>query len=153
LAAFKEEVMERAGAGNLMPERLAIDRWFNANHVEEILASLDTSAAEPGRESDFARTAAAAIREKSPLSLKLALALQRRGRTLAFDECMRTEYRVVSRVVRGHDFFEGIRAVIIDKDQAPQWRPSTLATVSEAELERHFAPLARELDLPEPELP
>jgi enoyl-CoA hydratase len=149
LAAF----MEAVDAGALMLQRPAIDRWFNANHVEEILASLDTSAAEPGGEGDFAGTAAAAIREKSPLSLKLALALQRRGRTLAFDECMRTEYRVVSRVVRGHDFYEGIRAVIIDKDQAPKWRPSTLAAISEAEIEGHFAPVARELELPELDLP
>jgi enoyl-CoA hydratase len=149
LAAFTEPV----DAGALALQRPAIDRWFSANHVEEILASLDASAAEPGGEGGFAGTAAAAIREKSPLSLKLALALQRRGRTLAFDECMRTEYRVVSRVVRGHDFYEGIRAVIIDKDQAPKWRPSALAAISQAEIEAHFAPVARELDLSELDLP
>jgi enoyl-CoA hydratase len=54
----------------------------------------------------------------------------------------------VSRVVRGHDFYEGIRALLIDKDQAPRWRPSALADVSAIEVERYFAPLARELDLP-----
>jgi enoyl-CoA hydratase len=145
LAAFAEP-ME---AGALMRQRLAIDRWFNANDVDAILASLAASASEPGSEGDLARTLAATIGAKAPLSLKLALALQRRGRTLAFDECMRTEYRVVSRVARGHDFYEGIRAVIIDKDQAPQWQPPTLAAVREAEVERHFTPLARELDLPE----
>jgi enoyl-CoA hydratase len=149
LAAFTEV----ADAGALTRQRPAIDRWFNANRVEDILASLEMSAAGLGSDGDLARTLAATIRAKSPLSLKLALALQRRGQTLAFDECMRTEYRVVSRVVRGHDFYEGIRAVIIDKDQEPNWRPSTLAAVSEAEVERHFAPLARELELPEPDLP
>jgi enoyl-CoA hydratase len=149
LAAFTAPV----DAGALTHQGPAIDRWFSANHVEEILASLESSAAGFGGKGDFARTAAAAIRAKSPLSLKLALALQRRGRTLAFDECIRTEYRVVSRVVRGHDFYEGIRAVIIDKDQAPDWQPSALAAISEAEVERHFAPLARELDLPELDLP
>jgi len=143
LAAFTEPVEE----GALMRQRPAIDRWFKANRVDDILASLEASAAEPGSDGDVARTLAATIRAKSPLSLKLALTLQRRGRTLAFDECMRTEYRVVSRVVQGHDFYEGIRAVIIDKDQAPRWQPSTLAAISEAEVERHFAPLARELDL------
>jgi enoyl-CoA hydratase len=149
LAAFTEP-ME---AGALMRQRPAIDRWFNANDVDAILASLATSATGPGSEGDLARALAVTMKAKAPLSLKLALALQRRGRTLAFDECMRTEYRVVSRVARGHDFYEGIRAVIIDKDQAPQWQPSTLAAVSEAEVERHFAPLARELDLPGLDLP
>jgi enoyl-CoA hydratase len=54
----------------------------------------------------------------------------------------------VSRLVRGHDLYEGIRAVIIDKDQAPRWRPATLAEVQARDVERHFAPLAEELDLP-----
>jgi enoyl-CoA hydratase len=153
LAAFAEEFMEPADAGALMRQRPAIDRWFKANRVEDILASLETGAVGPGSDGDLARTLAATIRAKSPLSLKLALALQRRGQTLAFDECMRTEYRVVSRVVQGHDFYEGIRAVIIDKDQAPNWQPSALAAVGENEVERHLAPLARELDLPELDLP
>ncbi len=149
LAAFTEPT----DAGALMRQRPAIDRWFRANHVEDILANLEMDAAEPGDDGELARRLAATIKAKSPLSLKLALALQRRGRTLAFDECMRTEYRVVSRVVRGHDFYEGIRAVIIDKDQAPNWQPPALAAVSEAEVERHFAPVTRELDLPELDLP
>ena len=91
----------------------------------------------------FARATAASIRGKSPISLKIALAQLRRGRDLDFAECMRTEFRIVSRVVRGHDFYEGIRAVIIDKDQAPRWRPAALADVSDAEVERHFAPRRR----------
>ena len=67
----------------------------------------------------------------------------RRGRSLDFDECMRTEFRIVSRIVRGHDFYEGMRAVIVDKDKAPRWRPAALEAVSDAEVERHFAPLGR----------
>jgi len=88
------------------------------------------------------------IRTKSPTSLKIALAQMQRGSALDFAECMRTEFRIVSRVVHGHDFYEGVRAVIIDKDQAPHWQPSTLAAVSAAEIERHFDPLASELELP-----
>ena len=61
---------------------------------------------------------------------------------------MKAEFRIVSRLVHGHDFYEGIRAVIIDKDNAPRWRPAHLEAVSEAEIERHFAPLADELELP-----
>jgi enoyl-CoA hydratase len=54
---------------------------------------------------------------------------------------MQTEFRIVSRIIHGHDFYEGVRAVIVDKDNAPHWRPATLAEVSDAEVERHFAPL------------
>jgi enoyl-CoA hydratase len=60
---------------------------------------------------------------------------------------MRAEFRVVSRIVRGFDFYEGVRAVIVGKDNAPQWRPATLAEVTASEVDRHFAPLARELEL------
>jgi enoyl-CoA hydratase len=61
---------------------------------------------------------------------------------------MRAEFRIVSRIVEGHDFYEGVRAVIVDKDNAPRWRPGSLAEVGEALVERHFAPLERELALP-----
>jgi enoyl-CoA hydratase len=88
------------------------------------------------------------MRTKSPTSLKLVLEQMRRGATLDFAECMRTEFRIVSRVVHGHDFYEGIRALLIDKDQAPRWRPSALSDVAAADVERYFAPLARELELP-----
>jgi enoyl-CoA hydratase/carnithine racemase len=140
LAAFAQP----PGEGTLMRHRSAIDRLFAGDRVEDILARLD---AEIGPHGDFARRTAATIRAKSPLSLKVALALLRRGWMLDFDECMRTEYRAVSRIVRAEDLYEGIRAVIIDKDQAPHWRPSALEAISEAEVERYFAPLAQELDL------
>jgi enoyl-CoA hydratase len=72
----------------------------------------------------------------------------REFKTLDFAACMHTEFRIVSRVIEGHDFYEGVRAVIIDKDNRPNWRPAALAEVSAAEVERHFAPLAQELALP-----
>jgi len=131
-----------AGEGPVMAQRAAIDRLFRGDRVEDILAALDAEAA------GFASATAALMRTKSPTSLKITLAQMRRGRKLDFAECMRTEFRIVSRVVRGHDVYEGIRAVIIDKDQAPRWQPPSLAAVSAAEVERHFAPLARELELP-----
>ncbi|HEY1543335.1 MAG TPA: enoyl-CoA hydratase/isomerase family protein, partial [Xanthobacteraceae bacterium] len=95
-----------------------------------------------------ARAMAATIRSKAPLSLKIALAQVRRGPHWSFDDCMRAEFRIVWRIVRGDDFYEGVRAVIVDKDNAPRWRPENLAAVADAEVERHFAPLDRELELP-----
>ena len=57
---------------------------------------------------------------------------------------MRTEFRIVSRVVTGHDFYEGIRAVIVDKDHSPRWQPPSLDAVSDADVAAHFAPIAGE---------
>ena len=133
-----------AGEAPLATRRAAIDRLFASNRVEDIVAALESEAAPA-----WATAIAAIIRTKSPLSLKIALAQMRRGRNLTFAACMRTEFRIVSRIVHGSDFYEGVRAVIIDKDNAPRWLPDTLAAVSDAEVERHFAALGDgELVLP-----
>jgi enoyl-CoA hydratase len=137
-----------AGRGRLAALRTAIAALFAGERVADILAALDAAATAGGAEAAFASASAALIRTKSPTSLKIALAQMQRGAALDFAECMRTEFRIVSRVVRGHDFYEGIRAVIIDKDQAPRWEPPALTAVSAAEVERYFAPLANELELP-----
>ena len=64
------------------------------------------------------------------------------------DECMKMEFRILNRMLAGHDFYEGIRAVIIDKGSTPQWRPAKLDDVSAAYIDAYFAPLGeRELSL------
>ncbi|HET6492619.1 MAG TPA: enoyl-CoA hydratase/isomerase family protein [Burkholderiales bacterium] len=144
LAAFAEP----AGEAPILARRSAIARFFAHDWVEDILTVLDAEAGATGTEAQWAATIAATVRTKSPLSLKIALRQMRLGPRLTFTAAMRTEFRIVSRIVRGHDFYEGVRAVIIDKDNTPRWRPADLAAVSEAEVERHFAPLgAAELDL------
>ena len=137
-----------AGEGPVTAQRSAIDDLFKGGQVEGILAALDHAATADGTRAAFAAATAALIRTKSPTSLKIALMQMRRGPTLDFEECMRTEFRIVSRVVRGHDFYEGVRAVIVEKDQAPRWQPPALAAVGDAEVERHFAPITDELELP-----
>ena len=146
LGAFAEPAGKGPGVTSQIAHQSAIDRLFRGDRVEDILAALDAEAA--GTDAAFASAAAALMRTKSPTSLKIALAQMRRGARLDFAECMRTEFRIVSRVVRGHDLYEGVRAVIVDKDQAPSWQPPALEAVSDAEVERHFAPLASELQLP-----
>ena len=136
LGAFAEP----AGEGPVTAMRSMIDCHFAAERVEDILAALERGDAS-------ARALAATIRGKAPRSLKIALAQMRRGPQWSFDDCMRAEFRIVSRIVRGVDFYEGVRAVIVDKDNAPHWRPAHLEDISDAEVERHFAPLERELEL------
>lgn len=126
----------------LSEHRGAIDRIFALGSVEEILAALDAE------HEDWTDDIAATIRTKSPTSLKIAFHQIREGRMLDFDACMRMEYRMVNRIVAGHDFYEGVRAVIIDKDNAPKWQPAELAGVSQADVDAYFAPLGeKELKL------
>ncbi|MFA6267182.1 MAG: enoyl-CoA hydratase/isomerase family protein [Pseudolabrys sp.] len=145
LAAFSEP----AGEGPIGVRRHAIDRIFAGHDVEVILERLDLEAATKGDDADWAAKTAALIRTKSPTSLKLALAQVRFGAIHDFEACMRLEMRIVSRIVRGHDFYEGVRAVLVDKDNKPVWNPPTLNGVTSGEVNRHFASLdGLELELP-----
>jgi enoyl-CoA hydratase/carnithine racemase len=149
-SAFAESSASAEGAAQrpVVTLRPAIDRLFAADTVSAILAGLDAEAAAATADAEWAAATAAKIRTKAPMSLTVALAQLRRGRSWSFEECMRAEFRIVSRFVRGHDFYEGVRAAIIDKDNRPCWQPATLAEVDAAAPEHHFAPLDRELTLP-----
>ena len=127
--------------GPVTARREPIGRLFAAPCVEDILTALDQA------DDEWAHATAATIRTKSPTSLKLALAQLRRGIDWSFEQCMQAEMRIVSRIVHDDDFYEGVRAVIVDKDNAPRWNPATLVAVTDAEVERHFAPLQDELAL------
>lgn len=132
--------MTPAEPGALPELRTSIDRCFSCSSVETILDALRQEGAWGG-------DVTATIRTKSPTSTKLAFHQLRQGRSLGFDACMQMEFRMVNRVIDGHDFYEGVRATIIDKDNAPKWRPDTLSGVSADEIAGYFAPLAAELDL------
>lgn len=140
LAAFAEPVAE----GPVAMRRHLIQQVFKGDRVEDILAQLDATAATGGADAEWARATAATMRTKSPTSLKLAFAQVRRGRNWSFEDCMRAEFRIVSRIVHDYDFYEGVRAVIVDKDNAPRWKPATLDGVADSEVERHFAPLGED---------
>ena len=122
----------------LSAARGKIDACFAADSVKAVLQDLDRAAA--GGDV-FAREAAATIRTKSPSSLAIAFEQLRRGGDLSFDEAMTTEFRIVSRIAEGHDFYEGVRATIIDKDNRPRWNPATLDGLDPGFVARHFAPL------------
>jgi enoyl-CoA hydratase/carnithine racemase len=90
----------------------------------------------------------AQLSTKSPTSLAVTFRQLQEGAALGFDSAMRLEYRLVLRFLAGHDFREGVRALIIDKDGRPGWRPSRLEEVSPADVEDYFRPLpAGELQL------
>ncbi|WP_415237036.1 enoyl-CoA hydratase/isomerase family protein [Sneathiella sp.] len=116
--------------------RAKIDKHFSADSVEGILASLD----EAGDE--WAVKTAAGLRSKSPTSMKVTCRQIRSGASKTFDDCMKLEWRMVNRIIKGHDFYEGTRAVVIDKDQKPVWSPATLEDVKDEDIDSYFTPLA-----------
>jgi len=130
-----EKQAESPGDAPLARNRAMIDRCFGKDSVEKILAALD---AERGT---FAAETLAALATKSPTSLKLTHRQIRAGGALVFDDCMRMEWRMVNRVIEGHDFYEGTRAAVIDKDRKPRWRPESLAQITDKEVASYFAPL------------
>ncbi|MGL5117300.1 MAG: enoyl-CoA hydratase/isomerase family protein [Beijerinckiaceae bacterium] len=96
--------------------------------------------------SAFAADTLEAMRTKSPMSMAIALEQMRRGVDMGFADVMRMEYRIVSRIAAGHDFYEGVRSVIIDKDNAPAWRPTVVEKLDEHAVAAHFAPLPDDLE-------
>jgi enoyl-CoA hydratase len=129
------------GPGRLAAARQWIDRCYGGNVVEDIVARLQLC------DADAAAAAVAAIGAASPTSLKITLRNMREA--LSFDGVERSfqqDYRIALACIAGHDFIEGIRATIIDKDRNAAWRPEQLAEVTPEIVDRHFRPVgAREL--------
>jgi len=126
---------EQAGESALAAQRGPIDRIFALPSVEAIRDALHRDG------SPLAVEAAAKIESASPTSLKVAHRLIGAGAQLGFDDCMRMEWRVVNRIVAGHDFYAGVRAALIDKGSKPAWNPATLDAVTEEAVVEYFAPL------------
>ncbi|WEK47999.1 MAG: enoyl-CoA hydratase/isomerase family protein [Candidatus Andeanibacterium colombiense] len=113
-----------------------IDRLFAADRIDDILAALANDA------SDWAAQQSAVLRSKSPLTLKVALRQIAGARDIAdFAEEMRIEYRLASRVIEEPNFAEGVRAVLVDKDNSPRWNPAAPEGISETKIDALFAPL------------
>jgi enoyl-CoA hydratase len=113
-----------------------VTKLFASDRLEDVLAALEAD------ESDWAQTELATLRSKSPLSCKVSLRLMAEGaKRTSFADEMKAEYSLAGRVVRTHDFREGVRALLIDKDNAPQWDPVTPEEVTDDMLDVLFAPL------------
>jgi enoyl-CoA hydratase len=118
---------------------IRINRLFASDKFDEILAALDHDG------SDWAIRERATLMTKSPQTCKVALRQLTEGAKMTdFADNMRMEYRIASRVLTRHDFIEGVRAVIVDKDNTPKWDPAKASGVTNTLLEAIFAPLAAE---------
>lgn len=121
---------------NIVETIVQINRHFASDRLEDILASLE------GDESDWAMKELATLRTKSPQTCKVALRqLSESLKLTDFADNMAMEYRIASRVLVRPDFAEGVRAVIVDKDNSPKWDPATAEGVTDALIDAIFAPL------------
>ncbi|XP_077175590.1 3-hydroxyisobutyryl-CoA hydrolase, mitochondrial [Paroedura picta] len=112
-----------------------INSLFSASSMEEVIQNLNRDG------SPFALKQLQTIAKMSPTSLKITLRQLREGATLNLQEVLSMEYRLSQACMKGHDFYEGVRAVIIDKDQSPKWKPATLEEVTDEFLDSCFRSL------------
>ena len=121
----------------MMPD---VDRCFSAESLKEIVAKLKKD------NSEWAQKQLAALLKLSPTSMAITLEQLRRCANRSFEDCMTIEYRMSQRGMQaGHDFFEGVRALLIDKDQKPKWNPPTIDGVTRTLVEEHFRPVSNDL--------
>ena len=135
IRAFAARHANDAGVASLEAARAAIDTHFGAGSVAAIMASLETDA------SPFAQKALAAMRQRSPLLMCVTHELLLRGASLGVADCLRLERSLVRRNFEHGEVLEGIRALVIDKDNAPQWNPPTLGEVTPEMVARFFEPV------------
>ena len=122
--------------GPLGAQRRLLATFFGAASVEAILERLDRDGGE------FARAVAQELRTRSPTSLKLVFRQLREARELSLEQCLAMELRLALRALEAHDFREGVRAALVDKDRNPKWQPSSLAAVGN--LDGYFASLGKD---------
>ncbi|MBV9555078.1 MAG: enoyl-CoA hydratase/isomerase family protein, partial [Alphaproteobacteria bacterium] len=125
------------GPAPLRLRRALIERCFAGETVETILDMLANETAEP----DWASETRAALLTRSPTSLRITLRQLIVGRGLGLEDALKLEYRMTQHCMAAHDFYEGVRAALIDKDQTPHWHPPTLPEIDEATVEAYLAPL------------
>ena len=109
-----------------------IDNCFSKETIEDILIGLQKT------KNPWCEEVVATLQTRSPTSLKVTLAALQRGSNMEFDDCMRMEYRMTQHFMQQPDFYEGIRAAIVDKDRNPDWQPKCLDDVTNAIVQKYF---------------
>lgn len=130
----------------LEPHVEKINSIFGQQTLEEIFDSLRHDG------SDWATTQLATLNKMSPTSLKVTMRLLIEGANLSLAQDLKSEYRLSQRFMQDNDFYEGVRAVVVDKDQNPKWNPAHIEDVTQEKLDWYFSPLPdaqQELILPD----
>ncbi len=136
LEAFAGPVEAPSYAGHIE----VINRCFGHDSMSDILAALDAEG------DPWAADQAAILRTRAPLSLCVSLEQLRRGRAMtSFEDVMRMEYRIACRIIRTHDFSEGVAAVVEKRPEPARWRPDSVVGVTREMVEAMFEPLEQDL--------
>ncbi len=120
------------GENKLIQYQAEIDDCFMHNSIEEIEHALKE------QQSEFADKTLQALKLRSPTSLKVTLEFLNRAQDMQFDEIISMDFNVAIHFLRNHDFFEGVRAALIDKDQSPNWQPMSLKHVTKERVAEYF---------------
>ena len=133
-------------SGPVMTCSAWIDEAFGYDSVIEIIRALESMIASGGERGDWASLTYERLTQQSPTSLEVTFFEIRHATSegLSMAECMKMEYRILRRILSAGDFYEGIRATIIDKDGSPHWSPPSLDLVDPAVIRAHFEHLDTE---------
>ena len=123
------------GAGELSSKYGVIEKTFGSSSVSEIISALNDVDQE---HQEWAEKTLATLERNSPTSIEIAFEQLKRGSSLDFNDCMKLEFRIVSQMLRGTEFFEGIRALLIDKDNNPKWRKFNNDVEKKETIEQYF---------------
>jgi enoyl-CoA hydratase len=143
-------------ANSVLGRMPLINAWFAGGTVEEIDGALAAAEAAGGPNGTFAASLRADMGRAAPTALKVSLEALTQARGKSLRECLRMEFRVVARFMGAPDFYEGVRAALLDKDGEPRWSPATLAAVTPEAVAAYFEPLPQDQELqlgPEPGAP
>jgi len=118
-----------------------IDECFKEDTVEAIIENLKKV------DDDWSKKTVKLMGRMSPISMKVTLQMVRSGKELSLEDCLKMEYRLVRRCCQDSDFYEGVRALLVDKDNQPKWKPNNLEDVTKAIIDNYFSHLPSEEEL------
>lgn len=124
--------------GTLAERAVQIGELFAGDDLDAVVARIDVAAAH----ANWIAEAQSVLRRASPTSLRATWRRMVQGAGQPIEQILADDYRMAARIVGGHDFAEGVRAILIDKDMSPRWDPPTLDAVREADIDALLAPMA-----------
>jgi len=116
------------------PNHAAIERCFGKDSLQGVVNALNAE------KTEWAQSTLAKFSKMSPTSLRVVFEQLKRGRTLDIAKCLEMEYAISQAMMRNNDFYEGVRALLVDKDKKPIWKPATLAEVKDEDVKKYFIP-------------